>query len=137
MLPDSVRSLILDEQARQASRFVEGVEIHGYLDKLAAKAEILSDCAGGRCRGVVAYYCNDVATKQAYISLVLVDPRDRGSGIGSALVLCVLDLARRRGFTSCRLEVARRNAAAYAMYRSLGFRLAEARGDKELLEVDL
>ena len=137
MLPEPVRALVLAEQTREANRFVEGIEIHAYLDKLAEKAEILADSAAGRCRGVVAYYCNDLASMQAYITLVLVDPRDRGAGIGRALVRRVLDIAKGRGYATCRLEVARRNEAAYAMYESLGFRRVESRPDKDLLEIDL
>ena len=101
------------------------------------RAEILSDLADGRCRGFVAFYANDLATRQAYITLVLVDPRDRGAGVGRALTACVLDLARRRGFTSCRLEVARDNHAAHAMYRALGFRVIEGRAGKDLMEIAL
>ena len=137
MLPESIRSLILEEQERQGEHFIEDVDLDEYLAKLAGIAEILSDSADGRCRGFVAFYCNDHATKQAFISLVLVDPRDRGLGIGQALVACVLDIAKRRGFTACRLEVAKRNEVAHAMYRSLGFRVVEDRARKDLLEIVL
>jgi ribosomal protein S18 acetylase RimI-like enzyme len=137
MLPEPIRTLILDEHARQGNQFVEDVDLDAYLAKLGDKAEILSDSTDGRCRGFVAFYCNDLATKQAYITLVLVDPRDRGLGIGRALVACVLDLARRRGFASCRLEVARRNGIAHAMYLSLGFHVVEDRAHKDLLEIGL
>src|SRR5438552_529400 len=121
MLPESIRSLILAEQTRQENRFIEGIDLDSYLAKLEERAEILSNCVAGRCRGFVAFYCNDQATRQAFITLVLVDPRDRELGIGRALVSGVLELARARGFTSCRLEVTHRNDIAQAMYRSLGF----------------
>jgi ribosomal protein S18 acetylase RimI-like enzyme len=137
MLPASIRALILDEQTRQGNRFVEQYDIEAYMAKLGERAEILSDAVEGRCRGFVAFYCNDQATKRAFITLVLVDPRDRGLGIGRALVACVLDLAKRRGFTSCGLEVAKHNEAARAMYRSLGFQLIEDRAHKDLLEIAL
>jgi ribosomal protein S18 acetylase RimI-like enzyme len=137
MLPESIRALILDEHARQGNRLVEGVDLGAYMTKLGDRAEILSDSAEGRCRGFVAFYCNDHATKQAFITLVIVDPRDRGIGIGRALVGCVLDIAKRRGFMSCRLEVAKRNEVAHAMYRSLGFRVVEERASKDLLEIGL
>ena len=137
MLPESIASLIIDEQDRQSNRFVEDADIHRYIAKLGEKAEILSDSLEGRCRGVVAYYCNDFTTRRAYISLVLVDPRDRGSGLGRALVDCVLGIAKRRGFASCRLEVAKHNEGAQKMYGALGFRLVESRPTKDLLEVDL
>jgi ribosomal protein S18 acetylase RimI-like enzyme len=136
-LPESIRSLILDEQARLDNHFIEGVDLDAYLAKLGDSAEILSDSAAGRCRGVVAFYCNDATTRQAYITLVLVDPGDRGSGLGRALVGGVLDIARRRGFTSCRLEVAKRNDIARAMYLAIGFRVIEDRTEKDLLEIAL
>ena len=136
-LPRSIRSLILDEQARLENHFIDGVDREGYLGKHGASAEILSDCAGERCRGVVAFYCNDTITRQAYITLVVVDPGHRGSGLGGALVGAVLDIARRRGFTSCRLEVAKRNDVARAMYASIGFKVVEDRADRDLLEITL
>jgi ribosomal protein S18 acetylase RimI-like enzyme len=137
MLPESIRSLVLEEQARQDNRFVEGIDVESYLAKLEARAEILSDCLADRCRGFVAFYCNDNATRQAFITLVLVDPRDRELGVGRALVSGVLALARGRGFTSCRLEVTQRNEVAQAMYLSLGFRVVESNASRNVLEVSL
>ena len=136
MLHESVQSLIREEQARQGDRFVEG-DLEAYLIKLGEHAEILSDAAEGRCRGFVAFYCNDLATKQAFITSVLVDPRDRGRGVGRSLVSCVLELSKRRGFATCHLEVARNNEAARAMYLSMGFRAVGHRGHSDLLEIAL
>jgi ribosomal protein S18 acetylase RimI-like enzyme len=130
MLPDTIANLVREEQEHQHNRLVEGVDLDAYLAKLGDSAE-------GRCRGFVAFYCNDQATKQAYITLVLVNPRDRGLGIGRTLVACVLALAKRRGFTSCRLQVARHNEVAHAMYVSLGFRVVDDRAEKYLLEIGL
>lgn len=137
MLSDLIKSLVLEEQARQSNRFVEGVGVNEYLVRLGERAEILSDSVDGRCRGLVAFYCNDRGTKQAFVTLVLVNPLDRGLGLGAALLSCVLSMARSRGFTTCRLEVARENEAAQALYRSLGFRPVGERSGKDLLEVAL
>lgn len=137
MLSESIRSLVLEEQNRQGHRFIEGVDVDRYLEKLDAHAEILSDCTPDRCRGVVAFYCNDASTRTAFITLVVVDPRDREHGVGRTLVHAALELARGRGFTSCRLEVAQQNKAAQAMYEALGFRPIESNGGKDLLEVEL
>ena len=135
MLTEAVRELILAEQARQRDRFIEDVALDVYLAKLDRHAEILADMGGDRCRGFVAFYCNDRSTAQAFITLVLVDPRDRGLGIGRALVACVLELVKQRGFTSCRLEVAKDNTAAHPLYRSLGFCAAGGNDRKDLLEI--
>lgn len=137
MLPGPVADLIREEQARQENRFVEDVDFETYLAKLGDRAEVLSVSHADRCRGLVAFYANDHATKQAFITLVLVAPGDRGAGLGRSLVACVLELVKRRGFTSCRLEVATGNTAAHAMYRQLGFHAVEHRAGKDLLEIQL
>jgi ribosomal-protein-alanine N-acetyltransferase len=135
LLHDAVRALIVDEQQRQAGQFISGVDLDAYLAKLCAHAELLANSTPDRCRGFVAYYCNDTATRCAYITLVLVHPDDRGAGIGRNLVECVLNLARQRGFLSCRLEVGKDNRFARELYGSLGFRVIEDRNQKELWEV--
>lgn len=137
MLPGPIAALIRAEQARQQDRFVEGIDFETYLAKLGERAEVLSDTEGGRCRGVVAFYANDHATRQAFITMVLVDPGDRGLGLGRALVACVLEMVKQRGFVSCRLEVAKDNVAAHAIYRELGFKTVEDRGTKDLMSVAL
>lgn len=135
MLCEEATALIRAEQARQGGRFIADVDLEAYLAKLGDRAELVQASAQGRCRGLVAFYCNDHTTRQAYITLVLVDPQDRGLGIGRALVAGALDLARGRGFTSCRLEVARDNVPAHALYRSLGFQVIEGRTAKDLMEI--
>src|SRR5437667_10026181 len=109
MLSDSFKALILEELARQGPGFIGDVDVDLYLAKLGARAEILSDSAEGRCRGFVAFYCNDHATKQAFITQVIVDSRDRRLGIGRALEGCVLDIEMRRGLTTCRIEGGQRH----------------------------
>lgn len=137
MLPDAIRALIRDEQARQQDQFIEGVPLDTYLAKLDAHAELVVDEQGGRIRGFAAFYCNDAASLRAYITLILVSPRDRGAGVGRILVERVFAVARSRGFTTCQLEVAADNIGAIAFYQELGFAQISARGTKRLLEVRL
>jgi len=137
MISDQIKSLIIEEQARQDGRFVRNVDMDTYLAKLGEKAEIVSDVIGGRCRGFVAFYCNDMNNRKAYISLVMVDPCDRGLGIGQALVDFVFSVARSRGFHSCQLEVSKSNQPAYNLFRSKGFQLVEDRGEIYLMEAGL
>lgn len=137
MLDLAIKTLIFEEQARQSNRFVDGTDLDAYCHKLGERAEILADTQAGQCRGFIAFYCNDFSSRQAYITLVLIDPEHRGTGLGRTLVEAVLAVARRRGFATCRLEVRRSNDAAFAMYQSLGFRVVDDRREKYLLEVDL
>lgn len=133
-LPAEIRDLIIEEQQRQAGRFIEGVDLDAYVQKLGDRAELVSEMNGGRCRGFVAFYCNNLNTRRAFISSVLVAPQDRSTGLGRALVTRVLDICRERGFTVCALEVRADNAAALAMYGSLGFIKIDERDGRQLLE---
>jgi ribosomal protein S18 acetylase RimI-like enzyme len=88
----------------------------------------------GKCLGFVAYYCNDAASRIAYITLILLAPEARGSGLAQHLTDMVLETARRRQFNACRLEVRKINAHAQAFYRKLGFEQIEERPIKYLME---
>ncbi len=138
MLSEPMTTLIRSEQVRQENRFIEGPDLEAYLQKLNAHAEFVSATTDdGRCRGLVAFYCNDETTLRAFITLVVVDPQDRGTGLGRELVGEALAAMKARGFTSCLLEVVRENAAAHALYLSVGFRRIEENGRKHLLEICL
>jgi len=136
MLDERVRTLIRDEQAR-TGRFVEGVDLEEYLAKLDARSEVLALTEGSGCRGFVAFYCNDLSTRRAFITLMLVTREDRRTGLGRLLTASVLNIAKSRGFQSCALEVASWNEPARTMFQSIGFSIAEHRGTKDLLEIAL
>lgn len=129
--------LIVEEQDRQSGQLLTGVDFKTYLAKLTELAEITGTFIQDRCRGFVAFYCNDVESKNAFITLLLVDPRDRGLGVGRGLMLCALMLMKSRGFETCKLEVKKSNQAALCLYQSLNFRMVEDRTNSFILEVKL
>ncbi|GAB3577575.1 GNAT family protein [Leifsonia lichenia] len=57
----------------------------------------------------------------ARIARVLLDPAQRGRGLGRHLVVSAMDAARTAGIHRLALNVVDGNAAAIATYRSLGF----------------
>lgn len=134
MLTDAIAQLIRDEQARQRGRFVEAGDLDAYLKKIDEHADIVSEFDGTRCRGFVAFYCNNVATRRAFITLVTVAPQDRQSGLARLLVNRALDICRERGFSSCGLEVRADNAPALALYEGLGFKTMSERDGRRVLE---
>ena len=70
-------------------------------------------------------YCGVVtALDEGQITNVAVDPAARRRGIGRALMLAVMDEARRkrRGLISLSLEVRVSNEAAISLYTACGFR---------------
>jgi ribosomal protein S18 acetylase RimI-like enzyme len=137
MLTASMKDMIRAEQASQGGRFVASADLEAYLDKLDTRAEVVAEMENGRCRGFVAFYCNNVQSGRAFITLVLVSPQDRGSGIGRALVSRVLDVCRERAFVACGLEVRSDNTAAMALYSSLGFASVGDRDGRQILECAL
>jgi ribosomal protein S18 acetylase RimI-like enzyme len=137
MLTASMKQMIRAEQASQAGRFVDNADLDAYFSKLDAHAEVIAETDGDRCRGFVAFYCNNLQTRRAFITLVLVSKQDRGSGIGRTLVSRVLDVCRQRGFVSCGLEVRSDNAPALTLYTSLGFLAVGDRDGRQMLEYAL
>lgn len=132
---EEIKKLIIDEQSRHDNFASENVD--DYITKLVNNAEFVTAFHGETCQGFVAYYCNDLASRVAYITLVLVVPDYRGVGLGQSLVSFVLIHAKKKGFVQCRLEVSSNNEAALALYKKLGFRIIENRVNKILLEVIL
>ncbi|WP_368041884.1 GNAT family N-acetyltransferase [Burkholderia diffusa] len=128
----NIRALIEEEQARDA-RFVRSA-LSPYLDKLATHAEFVADIGHDGCRGFVAFYCNDPTTLTLYVTLILVSPEHRRTGLGEHLLNAAFERARARGFTRCRLEVHPDNRGARNFYSRLGFGPVDARPDSILLE---
>ena len=137
MLTEPIRALILDEQARQNGCFIEGVDLDQYLAKLGRQSEIVSLTDGDRCRGFIAFYCNNTTTRRAYITLMAVSPTDRRTGLGRSLVSSVLSIAKGRAFRWCGLEIATGNNASLALFQSMGFDVVERRASSNLLEIAL
>jgi ribosomal protein S18 acetylase RimI-like enzyme len=76
-------------------------------------------------RGVPLGFCHlEPAGNASWIESVAVDPREQGRGIGALLMEHALAEAARRAGPRVRLAVSDRNAAAYALYRRLGFTVA-------------
>jgi ribosomal-protein-alanine N-acetyltransferase len=61
---------------------------------------------------------------RAHLSKIIVAPHQRRSGHGARLVMALVELAARQGFSAIGLNVQQDNLAAQALYRKLGFELA-------------
>lgn len=58
----------------------------------------------------------------AYLSLLAVDPRAQGRGLGRALLAAAVGAAARAGYPRCLLHALEDNGPALGLYRSAGFR---------------
>lgn len=117
----SIEDLVYAEQKHQNGRFLENIDIERYLLKIKNESEILMHQIEGHCAGFVAFYCNDHNTLEAYITLVLTNPKFRGLKIAKTLLSATLSSIKKRGFKSCTLEVKNENYRAIKLYQELGF----------------
>ncbi len=74
----------------------------------------------GRALGCAALV--DLLEGVAELKRMIVDPDHAGQGVGRALLLAVLQVAKERGIHSVLLEVGIRNVDARRLYESVGFR---------------
>lgn len=137
MISSAAVELVRAEKIQSAGRFLEKIDIDSYMAKLSARSEVLELNNSAGCAGFVAFYCNDLVSRTAFISLVLIHPKCRGTGLGKALVAATLNIARIRAFASCGLEVSQENTRAIDLYRSCGFEIRETRADRYFMAIDL
>jgi ribosomal-protein-alanine N-acetyltransferase len=78
-------------------------------------------------RGVHAYSVVQAVADEMHVHNLAVDPLRRRRGLGRLLMELALDWGRRRGARRAFLEVRPTNAAALALYGSLGFRTVSLR----------
>ena len=108
-------------------------DLDAYPRKLAACAEGFAEVSkAGVLEAVVLGYANDSENHVAYISYIARRSDARSSG--RCLHQAFVEFAREHGMQSIRLEVLRGNLCARAFYDRVGYRLAEDRGDRLLLE---
>lgn len=89
-----------------------------FSDELAAPGrKYVKAVAGDR---LVGYAGLMLLGEDAHVTTVVVDPDHRGGGIGTRLMLDLVDEARSAGATSLTLEVRVSNEAAQALYRRFG-----------------
>ena len=134
MLESAIRALVYEEQSRQRGALVRGLDLDSYIDKLLNQAEILGHFSPGRCEGFVAYYCNNYVSREAYISLFVVAPEARRTGLSESLLSHVVSIASARGFERLRLSVRKSNETAVRFYLRQGLVIAGDRDEEFLME---
>lgn len=108
-------------------------ELKKYLNKIDNSCCWVKHYENNSLAGFIAYYCNDLIHKKAFITLVLVASNYRGLNIAKKMLNKVLFDIQARGFNSCALEVKIDNLIAIKVYQSLGFKkISTIKSDKIL-----
>lgn len=112
-------------------------EPDAYAAKLAACAEaIVSGHDAADFSGGVWGYCNDLASRIAYISYI-AKTKDSPKGLGFQMHEAFRWFAIGRGMERIRLEVLKSNFHAQGFYKRLGYVIFEERVNSYLLERSL
>ena len=87
--------------------------------------------------GYCAFYVNDSENKNAYITLIAVNPIFQKMHIGKQLLNGCLQDARKKEMKNCLLEVNKNNSNAIRFYRLHGFQVIENREETYLMKKTL
>ena len=127
---DEIRSWITDERAHAmwcAGRFAFPLEEKNFSAVLRDIGERFGDCAyaatadDGKITGFFCYSVNP-ATGQGMLKFVIVDPAQRGKGLGKAMLRMAADYAfASTGADTVCLNVFRENLPALKCYEHAGF----------------
>ena len=91
-------------------------------EKFNKHAEFLiAENDNGECVGCAAYYRNDVRSKIAFLSIIVVRSGFESLGIGTNLIKSLELDCMNNGFCTVRLEVARQNEKAISFYKRNGY----------------
>lgn len=104
-------------------------EIEGYLSKIDSLSIFEKYYIENKLAGFVSFYCNNEESKEAFITMVLVDKSYRGKGIAQKLIIEVIDIIKEQGFLKCNLEVKADNVNAIKLYSKIGFSESYRKGD--------
>lgn len=80
--------------------------------------------------GFVAFYCNDAATHQAYLSMIVVKNTFQHMGIGSELLRVMIKVCVEHLCQTIKLEVNNANKSAIEFYKHKGFKRSGAASSK-------
>lgn len=102
-----------------------------YKNKVFSKAVILYAQDRGQSVGIIAFYCNNFRSKEAYISQIAVDNLLQNSGIGGMLLSKCEQISIMNGMNYLRLEVRKNNRKAISFYKKNKFEISsQSKDDK-------
>jgi len=103
--------------------------LRDYALKLVENAVVQIISLEDKIVGFAAYYCNDVLTKQAFLTQIAVVDTCRGLRIGSALMELCIKTSKQKGMEKLITEVDDTNSDALNFYAKYGFTLYKKASD--------
>ena len=117
--------------------FAEPIAERAYYSDLLLKIHqkgIFLFAYGKEVLGYCAFYANDSDTKNAYISLIAVQPKAQNLHIGKYLLNKCFEISKNHGMQNCMLEVKKSNCSAIKFYQANDFVFYSERDDSFLMK---
>lgn len=105
--------------------------------KFAKNAVFISILDNEKVVGYAAFYCNNLESKMAFLSMIIIDRDYQGKGCGHMLMDKVCQIAHENGMHSIRLNVANRNINAIRFYEKIKFSIISKSETIMIMEKDL
>ena len=96
---------------------------------------VMAEVRNNNIIGIVAFYCNNIVEKQAYVTLCAVDSEYRGRGIAKHLLLNAVEYVRGKKFN--KIGIHSNNPLAIEIYKKIGFNIILNEPSRTYLEYNL
>lgn len=110
-------------------------EIEDYLLKIDQYSIFQKYYIDNQLAGFVSFYCNNETTREAFITLVLVNNNFRGKKIARKLLSDTIDNIKKNNFSKCSLEVNVKNRNAIHLYEKIGFYEVSKKDDSIFMSI--
>lgn len=105
------------------------VDLTVYAKKISEFAECLTIRIDSRIAALSAFYCNDLETLTAYLTIIGVCESLRGTGAAKNLLNETIGYAKAKGMQRLSLETHEQNVPAFRLYEGFGFKLVRKAAD--------
>lgn len=108
-----------------------------YVKKIVIYSDIFIAIDNTHDIGLLSLYCNNYATKKAFISTIGVDANYNGQGIAQNLLDLVIAHVKNQNFLTIELEVNKQNFRAISFYKKNGFVTSKTNSTSIFMELKL
>lgn len=111
--------------------------IEALSEKFFSNAEFYVALDEDEVFGFIAFYCNNIKEKTAFISMIIVNSISQGKGVGTLLLKKVISICNEKSFKTIRLEVDNNNKRAIGFYEKKGFKKIKSNENSSFYEFEL
>lgn len=100
-------------------------DFNNYINKIYMNGITYASIENENVLGMISFYANDIDSKTAFITQIIVDSNHQKSGIGNLLVGKCCEISASKGMSFVSLEVKKDNKNAISFYIKNGFSISD------------